>query len=202
VRVSSAGPDAPARSARGERGFTIVELLVVVSLAAILVSIVSPSFRTSPSVQVYSMARLMATHLEMARTQALAERMAVEIVFDESASPGTYTAYVDHDRDGVISQVQAEITAFGNFGERELEGIVQFGRGNASVVPGDPSTDAITLTGNVLDLDVQGLPDPWGTMGTVYLVHRDDPNAVSAVSIASSGSFKAWRWSAAEGGWQ
>ena len=52
----------------------------------------------------------------------------------------------------------------------------------------------MTLTDNELNLTVQGVPEPWGTMGTVYLVHRDDKDAVAAISIASSGSFKAWRW--------
>jgi hypothetical protein len=104
---------------------------------------------------------------------------------------------VDHDRDGNITRhpSNVEVNAFSEFGERELEMFVDFGLGNASPVPGDPSTDAVTLTDAQLDLSTQGVPEPWGTMGTVYLVHRDDADAVMAISIASSGSFKVWRWS-------
>ena len=109
---------------------------------------------------------------------------------------------MDHDRDGTIGKTPAEVLAFPEFGERELEMFVDFGRGNASTVPGDPSLDAVTLTSATLDLSIQGVPEPWGTMGTVYLVHRDDSDAVMAISIASSGSFKAWRWSPGGNEWR
>ena len=122
------------------------------------------------------------------------------VVFDEAA--GTYKAYVDHDRDDNITQVVAEVTAFSDFGERDLETLVEFGRGNASTIPGDSSQAAVTLTNNTFDLSDQGVPEPWGTMGTVYLVHRDDKDAVAAISFASSGSFKAWRWSPGGAEWR
>ncbi len=183
------------RSPRGTHGFTVVELVIVMSILVIMVGVVAPRLRVSPIRRVEGMAHQMAAHLEMARTNALGKRLMTEIVFDEDAR--TYTAYVDHDRDGNITRhpSNVEVNAFSEFGERELEMFVDFGLGNASPVPGDPSTDAVTLTGAQLDLSIQGVPEPWGTMGTVYLVHRDDADAVMAISIASSGSFKVWRWS-------
>ncbi len=190
------------RSPRGAHGFTIVELVVVMAIMVIMVAIVAPNLLVSPSRRVEGMAHQMAAHLELARTNALGKRVMTQVVFDETAR--TYTAYVDHDRDGNITQhpSNVEVLAFPEFGERELEMFVRFGRGNASTIPGDPSLDAVTLTSATLDLSAQGVPEPWGTMGTVYLVHRDDKNAVSAISIASSGSFKAWRWWPEEGEWR
>ncbi len=188
------------RSPRGAHGFTIFELIVVMTVMVILVGIVTPRLQVSPSRRVEGMAHQMAAHLELARTNALGKRVMTQIVFDETAR--TYTAYVDHDRDGNINQNTPEVLAFPDFGERELERFVDFGRGNASTVPGDPSLDAVTLTSATLDLSVQGVPEPWGTMGTVYLVHRDDSDAVMAISIASSGSFKAWRWSPGGNEWR
>ncbi len=146
------------------------------------------------------MAHQIVAHLEMARSNALGKRVMTQIVFDEDAR--TYTAYVDDDRDGTLAQDTDEILAFPEFGARELEMFVNFGQGNASPVAGDPSLDAVTLTNTTLDMSVQGVPEPWGTMGTVYLVHRDDADAVMAISIASSGSFKAWRWIPGAEGWQ
>ena len=146
------------------------------------------------------MARQIVSHLELARSNALGSRQITKIVFDETA--GTYTAYVDHDRDSNITQTFDEVTAFAEFGERDLEGFIEFGRGNASTIPGDPSLLPVTLTDNVLDLTIQGVPEPWGTMGTVYLVHERDADAVAAISIASSGSFKSWRWSPGAGEWR
>jgi len=188
---------APLRKAAG---FTLVELVLVLSIMGILMSVAAPTFRQSPSLQVQGSARLLTAHLEMARTHALGQRMNTQVVFYESTR--SYTAYTDHDRNGAIAQTEIERNAFQAFGRRELEGIVSFGRGNASEFPGDPASGPVTITANELDLDTQGLPVPWGTMGTVYLVHRDNPNAVSAVSISSSGSFKAWRWHPDEEEWR
>ena len=186
------------RSPRGASGFTIVELVIVMSMMIILVGIVAPRMRVSPTRRIQGMAHQMTGHLELARTRALGQRQLTRVVFDETER--TYTAYVDHDRDDNINEQEEEVEAFFEFGERELEMFVDFGRGNASTIPGDSSLVAVTLGSNTLDLSVQGVPEPWGTTGTVYLVHQDDPNAVAAISIASSGSFKAWRWF--QGEWQ
>jgi type II secretory pathway pseudopilin PulG len=188
------------RSPRGASGFTVIELVIVMSMMVILVGIVAPRMRVSPTRRVQGMAHQIAGHLELARTRALGQRQLTRVVFDENDR--TYTAYVDHDRDGSLSNngTSDEVEAFFEFGERELQMFVDFGRGNASTIPGDPSLDAVTLASNTLDLSTQGVPDPWGTTGTIYLVHEDDPDAVAAISIASSGSFRAWRWF--QGEWQ
>ncbi len=180
------------RSRRGASGFTVVELVIVMSMMVILVGIVAPRLQVSPSRRVEGMARQMVAHLELARSRALGQRQMTRVVFDENKR--TYTAYVDYNRDGNVNGNNNEIEPFSEFGERELEMFVDFGRGNASTVPGDPSLEAVTLTSNRLDLSVQGVPEPWGTTGTVYLVHRDDQDVVAAISITSAGSFKAWRW--------
>ena len=186
------------RSPRGVRGFTVIELVIVMSMMVILVGIVAPRIRVSPTRRVQGVAHQMVGHLELARSRALGQRQLTRVVFDETNR--TYTAYVDHDRNDNITEIAVEVEAFFEFGERELDMFVEFGRGNASTIPGDPSLDAITLASNELDLSVRGVPEPWGTAGTVYLVHQDDPDAVYAISIASSGSFKAWRWF--QGEWQ
>ncbi len=188
------------RSPRGASGFTVIELVIVMSMMVILVGIVAPRMRVSPTRRVQGMAHQIAGHLELARTRALGQRQLTRVVFDETGTQ-TYTAYVDHDRNDNITEIDAEVDAFFEFGERELEMFVVFGRGNASTIPGDYNVDdAVTLASNTLDLSVQGVPEPWGTTGTIYLVHQDDPDAVAAISIASSGSFRAWRWF--QGEWQ
>ena len=191
------------RSPRGSSGFTVIELVIVMSMMVIMVGIVAPRLRVSPSRRVQGMAHQMAGHLELARTRALGQRQLTMVYFDEGDR--TYTAYVDHDRDGNINQVSDEVDAFSEFGARELEMFVEFGRGDASTIPGDDGTRPVTLIDNAsgrsqLDLSVQGVPVPWGTAATIYLVHQDDPTAVAAISIAASGSFKVWRWF--QGEWQ
>ena len=188
------------RSGRGTHGFTLVELVVVIAMLIILTGIVAPRIRVSPTRRVEGRAHQLVAHLELARSHALGRRQMTRVVFDETAS--TYTAYVDDDRNDAITEIAAEVSAFPAFGERDLGAFVQFGRGNASAVPGDSLGLAVTLTDNKLNLSVRGVPEPWGTMGTVYLVHRDDKNAVAAISIASSGSFKAWRWWPEDAEWR
>ena len=179
-------------------GFTVVELVIVMAILVIMVGIVAPRMQMSASRRVEGAAYQLVAHMEMARSNALGKRLMTQVVFDETAR--TYTAYVDDDRNGTIQQNDDEILAFPEFGARELQMFVDFGQGNASPIPGDPSLNAVTLTNSTLDMSVQGVPEPWGTMGTVYLVHSDDADAVMAISIASSGAFKAWRWSGGE--WQ
>lgn len=179
-------------------GFTLIELVIVMSMMVILVGIVAPRIEVSASRRVGAQAQQIVAHLELARSKALGTRMMTQVTFD--ATGGSYAAYVDHDRDGNIAHSADEMLAFPEFGDRDLERLVEFGRGNASTIPGDPSLDAVTLTSAQLELSVRGVPEPWGTMGTVYLVHRDDKNAVMAISISPSGSFRAWRWFS--GAWQ
>jgi len=198
--MSPFGSGMEKRPLEGQRGFTIVELVIVMSMMIILAGIVAPRLQVSPTRRVEGVARQIVAHLELARSHALGTRQMAKVVFNPTA--GTYTAYVDHDRDSDITLVVDEVNAFSDFGEQELGVLVLFGRGTATTIPGDPSLLSVTLTDNTLDLSVQGVPEPWGTMGTVYLVHRDDANAVSAISISSSGAFKAWRWSPGGGEWQ
>jgi prepilin-type N-terminal cleavage/methylation domain-containing protein len=195
-------PQSASREAasRGDGGFSIIELLMVVTLIAVLTSIVAPTFRITPTRQVENQAYLMVAHLELARTEALGSRRLVRVDFD--LTNGTYVAYADHDLNDSIGAIAAEIQAFPEFGSRALEDLVRFGRGSASAFTGDPGTGAVTLSNNRILFDNQGLPSPWGTMGTIYITHSRDNSAVAAVSVASSGSFKAWRWWPDAGEWR
>lgn len=173
-------------------GFTLIELLMVVTLILVLTSIVAPSFRMSPERRVQNQAFEIVAELELARTQALGTRRLVRVQFDVGGAG--YTAFVDHDEDDAIGAVAAEVAAFPEFGVQSLEDLVVFGRGSADAFPGDPLAGAVTLPGNFLELDDQGIPTPWGTRGTIYLTHARDNDAVSAISVSSSGAFRAWRW--------
>ena len=181
-------------------GFTLVELVFVVLIIFTITSIIAPTFRISPTRQVENMAHLLVAHLELARTEALGNRMFVRVDFDVAG--GAYTAYADHDDDDAVTGVQAEVDAFPDFGSRDLDDLVVFGRGTAPALPGDSATGETTLANHRFTLDTQGVPSPWGTMGTIYITHMRDDGAVAAVSVASSGSFKAWRWWPELGEWR
>ena len=181
-------------------GFTLIEMVVVVTLVLVMTSIISPTFVLTPTRRVTNMAHQLAGELELARSEALGERRRVRIVFDTIAS--TYTAYIDHDRDDSIGVVAPEVAAFPAFGVRTLTDLVRFGRGAADTIPGDPVDAPVALIGSQLDISSDGIPVPWGTMGTIYLVSSRESSAVSAVSVSSSGSFRAWRWWPNPGEWR
>jgi prepilin-type N-terminal cleavage/methylation domain-containing protein len=182
-------------------GFTLIEILMVVTILLVITSIIAPTFRMSPTRQVENMAHLIAAHLELARTDALGSRHLIRVDFDVSAR--TYTAYADHDDDGTIGAVAAEIGAFPDFGTRTLEDLIDFGRGSSTTgAPGDSGSGEVTFTNDRFSLDNQGIPTPWGTMGAIYLTHQRDASAVAAITVASSGSFKAWRWWPVPGEWR
>lgn len=190
---------APARQS-SDAGFTMIELLLVMTIILVITSILSPTFRMTPTREVENAANLVATHLEMARSNALGERRVVVVELDESA--GRYVAYADHDGDDSVAVVSEEVDAFPAFGRRDLEGQVVFGRGSAAAVPDDATAGAITLPMSRLEFDGRGVPTPWGTAGTIYLTHSRDVEAVSAVSVYPSGAVKTWRWWPTPGEWR
>ena len=192
----------PRRADRGPgtAGFTLIELVLVVTIILVMTSIIGPTFRMTPSRQVENQAELLVAHLELARTEALGTRRMLRIDFDVVG--GTYTAYMDDDNDGVIDADAPEISAFPEFGVRELDNLVIFGRGSATAIPGDAGSGEVTFANDRFTLDNQGIPAPWGSMGTIYITHSRDNTAVAAVSVASSGSFTAWRWWPDAGEWR
>ena len=135
----------------------------------------------SPTRRVENMAYLIGAQLEMARTHSLGNRQLVRVDFD--VVNASYTAYADHDDDDAITGVAAEIDAFPEFGARSLDDLVVFGRGSASAAPGDSGSGAVTMASERFSLDRQGVPTPWGTMGTIYLTHSRDDSAVAAPAL-------------------
>ena len=59
-------------------------------------------------------------------------------------------------------------------------------------VPGDTGSGAITFLTDRVELNGRGVTIPFGTRGAVYFTHRDDPEAVAAVTVTGSGTVKLW----------
>jgi prepilin-type N-terminal cleavage/methylation domain-containing protein len=190
------------RTCRGgaRHGFTLVELVVVLGIVLVMTSIIGPTFRVTPTRQVENTAHMVASQLALARSSALGNHEVLRADFDV---PGrAYTAYMDNDNDGVITGSTAEMQAFPQFGRRTLDDLVVFGRGSAPTLPGDGGAGEVTLNQARISFDRQGVPTPWGSMGTIYLTYSRDASAVAAVSVASSGSFTVWRWWPNPGEWR
>ena len=160
-------------------GFSLIEVLIVVVLIGLMMAIVVPRFRVSQFAKTREAAEQLARDLEAARSRALATRSLARIAVNQGA--GTYTGYLDTDRDGALAQSAAETAALTIFGSRALDPDVRFGRGTAADVPGFAGAGSITLPNSRVDFDARGLTTPLGTRGVIYLRSATDTTAVTAV---------------------
>jgi prepilin-type N-terminal cleavage/methylation domain-containing protein len=185
---------------RGRRGFTLIELLTVMAIAAAMMAIVVPRFRVTAKTKARLAARQLMADMELARNRSLSEKKRVRIKFTTASN--SYTAYVDHNSDGVIGETTAERVALNAFGIKTLESGIVFGRGNAAGgIPGEAGAGAVTYASTQSEFDSRGLPTPVGTVGTVYITATSDPRAVYAVSMTAAGSYRLWQFNP-DGTWQ
>lgn len=180
------------------RGFTMIELLMVVIVVGVMMAVAVPKFRISPQTEVQLAAMQLAQDVDLARTRALSTRSLARVVFVTSAR--NYTGFLDTNADGIIGQTQTERDALRGFATRTLPARIDFGRGSANAVPGDAGSGAITFSGAVVDFDSRGLTFPMGTGGTIYLRHTEDATAVAAIVVSPAGSVRLWSWK--DGGWK
>lgn len=187
----------PRRRLSGRRGFSLIELQIVITVMGIMMTIALPYMRVSPQTKVRSAGRDLVRYLEVIRTRALSTKKTVRLTFD--LADGSYTAYLDDDKDQIFLQTVAESQAVG-IGTRSLRTRTVFGMGNASELPNYPGTGPVTFANNRVEFNTRGVTTPFGLRGVVYIMYGDDPNAVAAVSISGSASFKVWEYR--DGAWQ
>lgn len=183
---------------RARRGFTLIEMLVVVTIMGLMLTIIVPRMRTSPGQHVSLAARQMVRDLEATRARALTTRRATRVCFNPSVA-GDYAGFLDDDNDGSIGETDAEVEALQSFPARNFENGVIYSKGNAPGIPGDTLALAINLSDDDVDFDSRGIPAPFGAGGVVYLSHPDNLDFVTAIQIQAAGSFRLWYWRS--GGW-
>ena len=89
-------------SSRIPRGFTLVEILVVVLILAIVAAVVIPQAVNSSDVQVISGARLVASDLQYAQNWAITTQAPVTVTFDTVGNSYLLETLVDGKSDPVI----------------------------------------------------------------------------------------------------
>ncbi|BAH37774.1 MAG TPA: prepilin-type cleavage/methylation domain-containing protein [Gemmatimonas aurantiaca] len=189
----------PAHSSRHRAGFTLLELIAVVTIVGAVMAIAAPRFRIARSTELQLAGMQMAQDIDVARTRSLSTRLLVRVSFNTTTKQ--YGGYLDHDGDGTLTQSAAEWQALRGFGERPLPKGISFGRGAAPGIPDDASSQAVTFTNSRVEFDSRGLVRPMGSSGVVYMTADLEPKAVVAISVAPSGNARFWTWSP-EGGWK
>jgi len=187
------------RATRRRRvGYTVIELIVAMTILGLMTGIVALRLRVTPAQRVRAAGVQLAQDLEAARTRALSTRRAARVVFDVAG--GRYRGYLANPGVATFSQSAAEANALGTLRDRPLTDGVTFGRGSAPQLDGDAGNGAVTLASNRVDFTSRGLTTPFGARGTIYLTHRDDPTSVVAVAVSGGGSFRVWVHR--PGGWE
>lgn len=181
----------PSRSRIDRRGFTMIELMMVVTVVGIMMAIVVPRMRISESTEMQLAGMQMAQDIDLARTRALSTRSRVRIVFTP-ATQDSYTGYLDDNGDSTITGSTAEKLALRGWQTRDLPVRVTFGRGTAPGVPGESESGAITWASSRAEFDSRGIVTPNGASGTVYMRHANKPEEVVAIAVAPSGSVRLW----------
>lgn len=180
------------------RGYTILELVVVMAIVGLTMGIIAPRFRLSGATNVQLAGTQMAQDVDVTRTRALTTRQTSRVTFRQAQD--SYAGYLDHNDDGTIGEVAIEWQELRGFGPRPLPTGVVYGRGAAPPLPDDPSGGAVTFENSRVEFDSRGLTVPQGTGGVVYLRSTSEKDAVVAIQVSPSGNTRMWTWS--EGAWK
>ena len=183
---------------REERGFSLIEMLVVICVISICMAIIAPRFRVTNIQRVNLAADQLVNDLELVRTRAITARGVTRMVITPATN--SYTAYLDDNSDGVINEVATETAALRGLQTRALTDNVILGRGVAPQLAGFPGPGATTFTADKVDFDTRGVTTPFGTRGVVYFTSSLDNTAVAAVTVTPGGGIR--RWVYRGGAWQ
>lgn len=212
----AARPAAPSRKPDRRGGFSLVEMLIVLTVFGIMAAVAVPTFlKDDPAADVRNEADRLANVLRQARFRAVSLKRPVRVEFEPGGAAGFYTAYTDHDGDGDVDGTAPEVEATRiTFPDRSggLPGVVLpqgvgFDRGAATSSPDDDASApaaALDLPANPLVFRPRGTVE-WPDGATdpsagLYLSHADDPGIVYAVVLMPTGAVKTWRLD--DGGWR
>ena len=177
------------------RGFTIVELVVVMAVMGIMAAIAIPRMRVTPHQQVEGEARRVLQAIELARTRAYASRAAVQVAIGDS----TITFYLDADRDSTFALSGDETTAFGPGGVVRAPTGLRFLQGDPGAAPGDSTTARAAGSVQLARIAPRGTPDPFGSSFTVYVTSDADDRATAAITMSPAGNVRYWTFHAGGG---
>lgn len=172
------------------RGFSLIEMLVVIAMIGILLTIMVPKIRVSRAQKTYRAAEQLVQDIEMVRTRAITGRALTRIAFVTATN--SYTPYFDDNGDGALTQSAAETAAIRGLQTRTMTDGVIYGRGAAPQLPGFAGAGVVTFASTRVDFDTRGLTTPFGTKGVVYFTNTFDATAIAAVSVTAGAGTRRW----------
>lgn len=192
-----------------QRGFSLIELMVVVILIGLVIAIVSPNFSTyTRNRQFEASARRVVADLRQARTIAIGQHHRTRINFD--AANNSYTILIDSNDNETFEpeEVSKTVVLIDDYP------IMTFGRLSSVTTSPVPllsggTSDAIALGPDDADNDWTGFnyiggalrdaDNPASQVGAIFIKFSNSTGGPAsseqlAVSITTTGTVKAWRF--------
>lgn len=155
-----------------KRGFTIVELLIVVLIVGIFMGLAIPVFMSIGGESLRSFANTFASTLRSYRETAIVRNMNCTIVFNPSNR--TYT-------------VQYGTDTLSNYNIGRPPGAGSATLATPECGGGAPDPDGIQFPGNTLVFRSKGFATP----GAIYFTNNQE---TYAIGITVTGRIKVWKW--------
>jgi prepilin-type N-terminal cleavage/methylation domain-containing protein len=185
------------KNRKGDAGFTLIELFVVMSIMAVTAAIAIPAFAVwLPNYRLKSAARDVYSNLQLAKLGAVKENKDWAVVFDQSVTPGRYYIVSDDGDnntwdgpppggDDPVENVEKTVDLV------NYEGI-DFGHGTAGSGIGShvwSGGDEVTYAPDVVVFNSRG------TCGSGYVYLANQKNTTYGIGTRASGVILLRKWS-------
>lgn len=183
-------------SARGDRGFTVLELLITIIILSVLLGIAIPSFSSwLPKYRLRGAARDIYSNLQLAKMTAVKDRARCGVFFNVAANSYQVISSGPNLTFGDIDDSTPRTVNLSEYGSG-----VGYGHGSATqtatTTPDTSWDNNVTFPGDGVVFDSRGMivsPSGSGsTGGYVYL--QNNKNSTHAIGVWSSGVIVMARW--------
>jgi type IV fimbrial biogenesis protein FimT len=185
--------------ARGDRGFTLIELMITIIILSVLLGLAIPGFsRWLPNYRLRGAARDIYSNLQYAKMTAVKDRAGCGVLFDvagsryQVVSSGPNRTFESTSGSPGGDDVVLKTVNFSEYGSG-----VAYGHGSAGTAIGSGFDDNVTFPGDGVVFDSRGMvlsPSGAASMDEYYVYVQNNKNNTYAAGVWSAGVIVMRRW--------